>query len=456
MNEEKHAARLARWVDQVLDASAPPAEPPDDLDDDVLEAIAALRPDRAPGPKLTAEDILASIAEGPLKSPTVNGPVVPVAQVPAAANQPMLPSGGTIVQLEHGGKAEVPPRRRLWAALGGVGGVGVLLAVAASVLVVLGPWSKAPSPPHAASAPAAAGAEAPPSNLPVAVTTTTELPELSKSTPIPEVPPREVAAAPSGALGYVQTKGALPIAAAKPAARGASPSTEAGPSKVLDDAVVDADSPEPEIAQTGAYEQQQEHEQTGAMGGAMPEVAQAQTAAPEDESRESRDQKRKTPEKDRSQKADSWLAGGAASNELAPAASAPPPPPEEPKAEDKETSKQADLSAWSDGLDAQTRARFDQARTEASSLAHRGDYAAAATRLASVVTAPARAGMYHAALASEYWLQAGDTEKAVAVARQGLALSTVDSPERRALLAQLETAESTTNTQGATEMDEAH
>jgi hypothetical protein len=52
---------LARWLDQ-----PPGTEPPADLDPDVLEGIIALRPDLAPPHRVTVEQVLARVTEGPL------------------------------------------------------------------------------------------------------------------------------------------------------------------------------------------------------------------------------------------------------------------------------------------------------------------------------------------------------------------------------------------------------
>lgn len=52
---------LARWLDQT-----PGTEPPPDLDPDVLEGIIALRPDLAPPHRVTVEQVLGRVTEGPL------------------------------------------------------------------------------------------------------------------------------------------------------------------------------------------------------------------------------------------------------------------------------------------------------------------------------------------------------------------------------------------------------
>lgn len=63
-HEENQARALADWLE------APPGtDPPEGVDDDVLEAIYALHPERAPAPRVSVDDILAGVGEGPLAGP---------------------------------------------------------------------------------------------------------------------------------------------------------------------------------------------------------------------------------------------------------------------------------------------------------------------------------------------------------------------------------------------------
>jgi hypothetical protein len=62
--EEHQAQALERWLE-----SPPGTPPPEGLDPDVVEAILALRPDRIPTARVTAEEILGAIQTGPLMSP---------------------------------------------------------------------------------------------------------------------------------------------------------------------------------------------------------------------------------------------------------------------------------------------------------------------------------------------------------------------------------------------------
>lgn len=66
MTTESHQAELlARWLSE-----SPPgairSAPPSGLDPDVVDAICALRPDRAPTPRVGIDDILLEVADGPL------------------------------------------------------------------------------------------------------------------------------------------------------------------------------------------------------------------------------------------------------------------------------------------------------------------------------------------------------------------------------------------------------
>lgn len=121
--EETQAESLARWLEQ-----PPGTPPPEDVDIDVLEAMYALRPELAPAPRLSVDDILGSVTAGPLAAPApadvgrarpaqVRNDLGDAAPVPVAANR--------------------PPSRMGWL-LGG--GVAAVLA-AAMVLVAVVPMA---------------------------------------------------------------------------------------------------------------------------------------------------------------------------------------------------------------------------------------------------------------------------------------------------------------------------
>ncbi len=64
MSNVHEAEALARWLQ-----SAPGTEPPPGVDPDVVEGILALRPDLAPPHRITVDDVLSALTEGPLADP---------------------------------------------------------------------------------------------------------------------------------------------------------------------------------------------------------------------------------------------------------------------------------------------------------------------------------------------------------------------------------------------------
>jgi len=117
--EQREAAALAAFLD---------SDTPDDaeLDSEPLEAIYALRPDLAPPPRVSMDDIFGSVTEGPFAAPDniVSLPIAAHAQEPAAA--PASEGGASNV-------VSLSERRRAWWALPGL---GALAAAAAALLVV--------------------------------------------------------------------------------------------------------------------------------------------------------------------------------------------------------------------------------------------------------------------------------------------------------------------------------
>ncbi len=138
MNEQKQAERLAAWLE---DANSIPGEdgtPADrtldgleELDADVRETLIALRPELAPAPRVSVDDILAGVTEGPLAA----APTGSEAEEDPKSAMPMGASVGASPQeapLEGSSRSRRP---WLFAALG-VGGMGSLVAAAAVLLVV--------------------------------------------------------------------------------------------------------------------------------------------------------------------------------------------------------------------------------------------------------------------------------------------------------------------------------
>jgi hypothetical protein len=134
---EEQAAQLARWLDE-----HPGSAPPEGVDPDVLESIYALRPDLAPAPSFSVDDILADITTGPF------------ADILAVTDS-TEPPGGELVELPVSEPAPTPEpepqpapepavvdlsterRRRspwLWSGLGAVAAAAMALIVAIPML----------------------------------------------------------------------------------------------------------------------------------------------------------------------------------------------------------------------------------------------------------------------------------------------------------------------------------
>ncbi len=110
MSTDEHS--LAQWLD------APGTDPEGHLDPEVLETVYALRPDLAPAPRVTADDILSGVMEGPLAAPVAFAP----SSLPAQGEQ------------EHTSAPD--PANRSLASWGGWGGIGLALAAAATFALV--------------------------------------------------------------------------------------------------------------------------------------------------------------------------------------------------------------------------------------------------------------------------------------------------------------------------------
>jgi hypothetical protein len=70
MSDETQAQALAEWL-----AAPPGTAPPSGLDPEVIEAVYALRPEMAPAPRVSVEDILADVVSGPVSAPDASEPV---------------------------------------------------------------------------------------------------------------------------------------------------------------------------------------------------------------------------------------------------------------------------------------------------------------------------------------------------------------------------------------------
>lgn len=79
--DEIQALALSRWLAGDL------SEAPDTLDADVVEIVYALRPDLAPAPRISVDDILAAVTAGPLA--TLDSPASMPANASVAPSQPV-------------------------------------------------------------------------------------------------------------------------------------------------------------------------------------------------------------------------------------------------------------------------------------------------------------------------------------------------------------------------------
>ncbi len=135
MNERHQTDLLARWL-----ASGARGEPPAGLDPDTVASLYALRPDLAPAPRLTVDDILDGITTGPFAEPEADaepeagGEVVPF---PVPASRP------TVVppKSERAAQATRRSDRTRWIG----GGIGLLAAVAAALLTLSPSGSPGPN-----------------------------------------------------------------------------------------------------------------------------------------------------------------------------------------------------------------------------------------------------------------------------------------------------------------------
>lgn len=379
MNENRQAEALADWLDR-----AGADGPPTGVDDDVVEAVFALRPDLAPKPRVSVDDILAGVREGPLSGAPV------WEEIPEPANQP-LPAGAR------------------WSRYIGASTLGLLAAAAAALLVVHNtqpPPATAPAvqaAPVEPTGPQAAGAAsgsadaaqppppARPAAEPAAVVAEAEAPKAE------EVPTEELKAADlQGALAAVDAVADADLSAE------AQTADEAG--AVALDAAPATTSPAPPSKTIAEAEDLAE----GPTANTADQVAEVTTARAE----KAEERSKKAAEAPASPPRAAEPAGGAAK-----------PAP-----------------AWATGMDPAAADDVQAALDKAGARARRGDYKGAISTLEGFIHSPARAGMHVADVAAGYALQAGDARRAAALCEKGLRLSAGATPERARLEATLERA----------------
>jgi hypothetical protein len=141
------AVALARWLED-----HPGTPPPPEVDPEVVQAIYALRPELAPAPRLTADDILASITRGPLAGPSASAEAS-ASSVTGAEVVPFPqrhPAPEPASEAGDEGVSQKGARQGRWLRwIGGPGGIGMALVAAATILLVATPILKSNEPPSA-------------------------------------------------------------------------------------------------------------------------------------------------------------------------------------------------------------------------------------------------------------------------------------------------------------------
>lgn len=142
--EEQQAEALARWLD------GPRRSPPPSIDPDVIEAVGCLQPDRAPSLELTADDILASVREGPLArpEPKIRSATSAARGAPLttdASAQDGTPEVAPNVSMPAANNP-LTPNRTPWLRWAVGGGTATLLAAALALLVLVPTLSSGPMP----------------------------------------------------------------------------------------------------------------------------------------------------------------------------------------------------------------------------------------------------------------------------------------------------------------------
>jgi hypothetical protein len=394
MNEHQQAERLASWL-EANDL------PPPGLDEDVVEAIYALRPELAPAPRVSVDELLASLNAGPLASEPLWEP-------------PATPAN------------DVAPAQLRWARYLGGGAVGTLAAAAMALLV----FGNSPQPERMMEAPAPEAAAAP-AAAPTGVPGAPPAQVAAKQAPIPEVEPtpaKDVPPAEDLVADAKPTEAGAEVAEALKAEEAlggaladAKPTQTAEPAATTDAVVMGDAMDDADLGNTAT--------------GAEPLTASAPTEA------ERREAPKKEPIAEAQEEAEghaevtaarSGGAGAKSARADAPASPAPAGPSAEQRDEEK---AKKPTPSWGAGMEEAAVAEVQAALDKASARARKADYRGAISTLEPFIRAPARAGMYAAARAAEYALSANDPAKAVSLCDRGLRLSAGSTPERAELAA---------------------
>lgn len=363
----EEARAFGRWLDQ------PGSPAPDGLDEEAAQAVYALRPDLAPAPNVTVDDILAGVVRGPLS----NG---------EAPGESSAADGADIVPFPEpepaAGPAETSaprPARLAWA--GGIGGAGLALVAAATLLLTVVPSGA----PDQAALESSSPASAPP--------------ELQKKVPLE----RQIAAADDV---DIDSKKELP-ASPPPARRRAEREPSVGR---LEEAVADAPAgPAPSAVEN---EERFDIAQRTALveRSVIPEVSAKRKADAVDEIAALADEEAEPAEAAK----EGVTEGGSA----------------------REDRSVQEAPSWRSGAPAGALATADGALTRANALAASGKPAAGADILSRALTGPGPVAHELALRAAELYLQADDPAAAIEVLQRATTLGapTPDQAARRATL----------------------
>ena len=414
MTEQEQAQVLARWLEQP--AGTPP---PDGLDPEVVESIYAMRPELAPAPSLTADDILADFDFGVAIAPEVGD------ESPGVVT---LADGNTIPQ------TPVTAAPTSWRSANRIAGLGVLMATAATLLLVALPAIQTGDLAEPAMAPEAADVAAAPARSadPIA-SVADEAPAADAPASSGERARQEPAVIPveeltlgvdgdavadagdlEGGEAYDKNMEFEPQQRARmtgedsviPEVEAQIQEQQAG---YADDAVavVDEDleeeaaaydyAPEPVAAAPAAPA---EADYYGGKGAAVEEIQQ--------ESKKSRPSKRQSKKEAAEVSADTSTRDEARPVDYSP-------------------------TAWRSSVDANTLADIDRALQIAQTEAGLGNYGKAADALTPYIVPPGPAGQFMAIQAAEYQLRAGNAAAAITLVQRGLGLDSTNSAYRSQL-----------------------
>lgn len=463
MNEDKQAKSLAAWLEKPDRARAPT-----DVDPEVLEAIYALNPELAPPPRVTADEILALVTEGPLAS-----------AAGAVVEFPMGASVAAGAQTQGDTLRTTPAANRPWYKVFAGGGIIGALAAAAVVLLVLTPaldqadkLTAAPGDgwlPNERTAPSSAAEEA-----------TSEAPPpppamgaRQRSEPSPEVVGRnqkmedkEPVASGLVAEDSEDNPSDIPPLIL-PSPQTMPPSSPDRKAEVMRQSKQEASTTELEVTalegsgylstgEGGAFADA--YRDDGAIL-ADPQAPTPATATPEEPAEigvrstpdfASGGSSYSAPPIEETEEESDYGAVADLDDEFAfeAQASSPTSKKSKPKADQDLESKfdpadldllrsdamPDDLGGWRSNVDQVTLARIEEVRSAAETHGREGRPAVAAETLMPIIASPLRAGQQAAIDAASYAWRAGDLRGALDLASRGMSLGSQNTPERSMLL----------------------